>query len=92
MVPGPRNAVGATVALVEDAGKPLVFVINGATARARITGDTAIALSQYGKTPQDRRDIAPTRKRVSRKSLCVLPFEIDAFLNHDQELNRSDDG
>ncbi len=29
-------------------GKPLIFVINGASARANITTDTAIALSQYG--------------------------------------------
>ncbi len=48
--PSPHDlrAVGTTVALVEDAGKPLVFVINGATARARITGEAAIALSQHG--------------------------------------------
>ena len=48
--PSPHDlrAVGTSVALVEDAGKPLVFVINGATARARITGEAAIVLSQYG--------------------------------------------
>ncbi len=48
--PSPHDlrAVGATVALVEDVHKPLVFVINGATARARITADAAIALSQHG--------------------------------------------
>ncbi len=48
--PSPHDlrAVATTVALVEEVGKPLVFVINGATARARITGDAAIALSQYG--------------------------------------------
>ena len=34
--------------VVEDVNKPLVFVINAATARARITSDAAIALSQHG--------------------------------------------
>src|SRR5690606_11203981 len=29
-------------------GKPLVFVMNAATARARITGESAVALSQHG--------------------------------------------
>lgn len=48
--PSPHDlrAAGATVGLVEDAGKPLVFVINGATPRARITSEAAIALSQHG--------------------------------------------
>jgi chromosome partitioning protein len=48
--PSPHDlrAVGATVDLVEAAGKPMVFVVNGATMRAKITGDAAIALSQHG--------------------------------------------
>ncbi len=48
--PSPHDlrAAGATVDLVEHFGKPLVFVINGASARARITGEAAIALSQHG--------------------------------------------
>ena len=48
--PSPHDlrAVGGTVDLVEAAEKPLVFVINGATVRARITGEAAIALSQHG--------------------------------------------
>lgn len=48
--PSPHDlrAVGATVDLVEGAGKPMVFVVNAATARAKITGDAAIALSQHG--------------------------------------------
>jgi chromosome partitioning protein len=29
-------------------GKPLVFVINGATARARITAEAVVALSEHG--------------------------------------------
>jgi chromosome partitioning protein len=48
--PSPHDlrAVGATVDLVERAGKPMIFVVNAATARAKITGDAAIALSQHG--------------------------------------------
>ncbi len=48
--PSPHDlrAAGATVDLVENLGKPLVFVLNGATPRARITAEAAIALSQHG--------------------------------------------
>jgi chromosome partitioning protein len=48
--PSPHDlrAVGATVDIAEKHNKPLVFVINGATARARITGEAAVALSQHG--------------------------------------------
>ena len=48
--PSPHDlrAVGATVDIAERHGKPLIFVVNGATPRARITGEAAIALSQHG--------------------------------------------
>ena len=48
--PSPHDlrAVGATVDIAEKYAKPLVFVVNGATARARITGEAAVALSQHG--------------------------------------------
>lgn len=48
--PSPHDlrAAGATVEMVERAGKALVFVVNGAAMRARITSDAAIALSQHG--------------------------------------------
>ncbi len=48
--PSPHDlrAVGATVDIAERHDKPLIFVVNGATARARITGEAAIALSQHG--------------------------------------------
>jgi len=46
--PNDLRAIGGTVDLAEAAGKPMVFVINQATARARITTQAAIALSQYG--------------------------------------------
>lgn len=48
--PSPHDlrAVGATVDMCGRAGKPLLFAINGATPRARITTEAAIALSQHG--------------------------------------------
>jgi chromosome partitioning protein len=48
--PSPHDlrAVGATVDLCEKLDKPLVFILNGATQRARITAEAAIALSQAG--------------------------------------------
>jgi len=36
------------VDIAERHGKPVIFVINAATPRARITGESAIALSQHG--------------------------------------------
>ncbi|NPD70077.1 ParA family protein (plasmid) [Lichenicola cladoniae] len=46
--PNDLRAVGSTVDLVRQSGKPMVFVINQVTARAKITGEAAIALSQHG--------------------------------------------
>ncbi|MFQ5972722.1 MAG: AAA family ATPase [Alphaproteobacteria bacterium] len=48
--PSPHDlrAAGATVEIVERANKPLVFAVNAATPRARITAEAAIALSQHG--------------------------------------------
>jgi chromosome partitioning protein len=48
--PSPHDlrAVGATVDIAERHNKPLIFVVNAATARARITGESAVALSQHG--------------------------------------------
>lgn len=48
--PSPHDlrAVGATVDIAEQHQKPVVFVLNAATARARITGEAAVALSQHG--------------------------------------------
>lgn len=48
--PSPHDlrAVGATVDMAERHEKPVVFVVNAATARARITGEAAVALSQHG--------------------------------------------
>ncbi len=48
--PSPHDlrSVGATVELVEHLGRPLVFVLNGAAPRARITNEAIAILSQYG--------------------------------------------
>ena len=48
--PSPHDlrAVAATVDLVEASNRSLVFVVNAATPRARITSEAAIALSQHG--------------------------------------------
>ena len=48
--PSPHDlrAVGATVDLCEKLERPMIFVVNGATPRARITSEASIALSQHG--------------------------------------------
>ena len=48
--PSPHDlrAVGATVDLCEKLERPMVFVVNSASQRARITGEAAVALSQHG--------------------------------------------
>ena len=48
--PSPHDlrSIGATAELVEHLGKPLVFVLNGATPRARINGEALNVLSQHG--------------------------------------------
>lgn len=46
--PDDLDAVGETVDLVTAARKPMVFVVNAATRKARLTSDAAIALSQHG--------------------------------------------
>jgi chromosome partitioning protein len=48
--PSPHDlrAAGATVELIARLGKPLIFVVNAATPRARITNEAVMALSQHG--------------------------------------------
>ena len=48
--PSPHDlrAVATTVDLVERASRAMVFVLNGAAQRAKITSDAAVALSQHG--------------------------------------------
>jgi len=49
--PSPHDlrAVGATVEMVRRAGKPFVFVLNGAAQRANITVQAVAALSEHGR-------------------------------------------
>jgi chromosome partitioning protein len=48
--PSPHDlaATGSTVDLIGGLGKPLIFVVNSASQRARITTEAAVALSQHG--------------------------------------------
>lgn len=46
--PDDLDAVGETVDLISAAKKPMIFVVNAATRKARLTSDAAIALSQHG--------------------------------------------
>jgi chromosome partitioning protein len=49
--PSPHDlrAIGATVSLTRKAGKPFLFVVNGATPRASITAEAVAALSEHGR-------------------------------------------
>jgi chromosome partitioning protein len=46
--PDDLDAVGSTIQIVEAARKPMVFVVNSATKKAKITASAAIKLSQHG--------------------------------------------
>jgi chromosome partitioning protein len=48
--PSPHDlrAVGSTVEMVENAKKRMIFVVNGAAVRSKISGEAAVALSQHG--------------------------------------------
>jgi chromosome partitioning protein len=46
--PDDLRAVGSTIDIVEQEGRPMVFIINAATRKARLTGQAAITLSQHG--------------------------------------------
>jgi chromosome partitioning protein len=49
--PSPHDlrAIGATVTMTRKAGKPFLFVINGAAPRANITAEAVAALSEHGR-------------------------------------------
>jgi chromosome partitioning protein len=49
--PSPHDlrAIAATVNLTRRAGKPFLFVVNGATPRANITAQAVAALSEHGQ-------------------------------------------
>jgi chromosome partitioning protein len=58
--PNDLRAVGATVKLVRDARRQMVFVLNRANSRTRLTNDALMSLSQHGTIApvivQDRQD------------------------------------
>lgn len=85
--PSPHDlrAVGPTVDIAEARGKPLVFVINGASQRARITSEAAVALSQHGT-------VAPVNihNRVDFAASMIdgrTVMEIDPFCQSAQEIS-----
>lgn len=75
--PSPHDlrAAGATVDLVERSGKTLVFVVNAATPRSRISAEAAIALSQHGTvapvTIHHRTDFAASM--IDGRTVMELP-------------------
>ena len=84
--PSPHDlrAVGPTVDIASFHGKPLVFVINGATPQARITSEAAIALSQHGTVSP-----ATVHNRVDYAASMIdgrTVQEIDAFCRSAQEI------
>ena len=75
--PSPHDlrAAGTTIAMVEAAAKPLVFIINAANPRARITGEAAVVLSQHGTvapvTVHQRTDFAASM--IDGRTAMELP-------------------
>ena len=64
------RAVGATVDLCERAGKPLLFVVNAATPKAKITYEAAVsALSAWHG--------CPGKRWHHRSGFCSLLLMID---------------
>lgn len=46
--PRDLDSAADTASLVEESGKPLVFVVNGAAPRSRITDEAVVTISQHG--------------------------------------------
>lgn len=75
--PSPHDlrAAGTTISMVEAVGKPLVFVVNAANPRARITGEAAVVLSQHGTvapvTIHQRTDFASSM--IDGRTVMELP-------------------
>jgi len=90
--PSPHDlrAVGATVDIVESRNKPMVFVLNAANPRARITGEAAVALSQHGTvapvTVHHRTDYAASmidgRTVMEVNPKCKSALEISALWDY----------
>ncbi len=93
--PSPHDlrAAAATVDLAERSGKPLMFVINGATPRGRLTAEAAVALSQHGTVApvniHHRQDFAAsmidgrTTMELNPKSKSAM--EIEALWHYTRE-------
>ncbi len=91
MKPSPHDlrAVVGTLELVEKYDKPVVFVINAAVMRARLTGQAAVALSQYGTvapvTVHHRVDFAAAMidgrvaRELSEKSRSAEEITLEPF-------------
>lgn len=101
--PSPHDlrAVGPTVDIAEARGKPLVFVVNGASQRARITSEAAIALSQHGTvapvTIHNRVDFAASmidgRTVMEIDPFCQSAKEVSTLWQYLHErLQRADGG
>lgn len=101
--PSPHDlrAVGPTVDIAEARGKPLVFVVNGASQRARITSEAAIALSQHGTvapvTVHNRVDFAASmidgRTVMEIDPFCQSAKEVSALWQYLHErLQRAEGG
>jgi len=77
--PSPHDlrSIGATAELVEHLGKPLIFVLNGATPRARITNEAVTILSKHGLlapvTVHQRVDFASSM--IDGRTVMELPGE-----------------
>ncbi|MEO0398018.1 MAG: ParA family protein [Pseudomonadota bacterium] len=84
--PSPHDlrAVAPTMEIVDARSKPLIFVVNGANPRARITSEAAIALSQHGT-------VAPTvvHSRVDFAASMIdgrTVMEVDPVCRSAQEI------
>lgn len=90
--PSPHDlrAVGATVELCERAQKPLIFVVNAGTPKARITAEAAVALSQHGTvapiTVHHRTDFASSmidgRTVMELDPNCKSAKEVEALWSY----------
>ena len=80
--PSPHDlrSIGATVELVEHLGKPLVFVLNSAPQRARITAEAVSVLSRHGMlapiTVHQRVGFAASM--IDGRTVMELPGEVRA--------------
>ena len=76
--PSPHDlrAVGATVDLCDRAGKPLIFVVNAATPKAKITYEAAVALSQHGTVAPVTSPPRNPKGCWSSQAISLLPPEV----------------